>query len=121
MLTSTTPLVSATAGSKVPAATQQKLHQQAQDFEGVFLNTLFKEMFSSLKTDQSAMGGGFAEDTWRGIQAERMSDAVAADGGVGIADAIYSDLLAVQERAQASSGAASNSFTQAFSTTGYRQ
>lgn len=119
MLTSTTPLVSPTAASKVPAATRQKLHQQAQDFEGVFLNTLFKEMFSSLKTDQSAMGGGFAEDTWRGIQAERMADAVAADGGVGIADDVYSDLLAVQEQAQAST--TSNSFTPAFSTTGYRQ
>lgn len=118
MLTSTAPLVSAAAASKVPAATAHKLRQQAEDFEGVFLNTLFKEMFSSLKTDESSMGGGFAEETWRGIQAERMSDAVAADGGVGIADAVYAQLLAVQQGAQ-SAGAASG-FTPAISTTGYR-
>ena len=76
------------------------LKQQAQDLEGIFINTLMKEMFSSLKTDQKSGGGGDAEGTWRGIQAEQMSDAVSKAGGVGIADAIYSDLLAVQEASQ---------------------
>ena len=118
MLTSTVSLVSPNAASKVPTATAQKLRQQAEDFEGVFLNTLFKEMFSSLKTDASALGGGFAEETWRGIQSERMAEAVAADGGVGIADAVYSDLLAVQERAQSPSPTAG--YPPALSTTGYR-
>jgi flagellar protein FlgJ len=46
------------------------MHQQAKDLEGVFLNTLMKEMFSSIKTDDKSMGGGFAEQTWRGMQAE---------------------------------------------------
>jgi len=118
MLTSTASLISPHAGSKVPAATAQKLRQQAEDFEGVFLNTLFKEMFSSLSTDESSLGGGFAEETWRGIQSERMAEAVAADGGVGIADAVYSDLLAVQERAQSASPA--SGYPPALSTTGYR-
>jgi peptidoglycan hydrolase FlgJ len=117
MLTSTAALVSTTSTSTVPAATAHKLRQQAEDLEGVFLNTLFKEIFSSLKSDESAMGGGFAEETWRGIQAERMSDAVAADGGVGIAHAIYTDLLAVQERAQS---AAASGYPPHLSTNGYR-
>ena len=43
----------------------------------MFLNTLIKEMFSSLKTDESAMGGGFGEETWRGMQAEQLADAMA--------------------------------------------
>ena len=72
---------------------------QATELEGVFLNTLMKEMFSSLKSDGDAFGGGFAEDTWRGMQAEQMSAAMAESGGIGLADAILGDLLALQEAA----------------------
>jgi flagellar protein FlgJ len=90
---------SSTAGTTSPANVGH-LRQQAQDLEGIFINTLMKEMFSSLKTDQKSGGGGDAESTWRGIQAEQMSDAISKAGGVGIADAIYADLLAVQEASQ---------------------
>lgn len=76
------------------------LREQAKDLEGIFLNTLMKEMFSSLKTDESAMGGGFAEETWRGMQAEQMADVLARSGGVGLADALLPDLIAAQEAAQ---------------------
>ena len=86
--------------SSISPAQMGHLKQQAQDLEGIFINNLMKEMFSSLKTDQKSGGGGDAESTWRGIQAEQMSDAVSKAGGVGIADAIYSDLLAVQEASQ---------------------
>jgi flagellar protein FlgJ len=73
---------------------------QAEELEGIFLNTLMKEMFASLGTDSNAMGGGFAEETWRDMQAEQMADAVSKAGGIGLADAIMGDLLRIQERAQ---------------------
>ena len=76
------------------------LRAQAQELEGVFLNTLMKEMFSSLHTDSDAMGGGFGEDTWRGLQAEQMANAVAEAGGIGLADSIMGDLLKLQEASQ---------------------
>lgn len=76
------------------------LREQAKELEGVFLNTLMKEMFSSLKTDQSSFGGGFGEETWRGMQAEQFADSMAQAGGIGIADAILPDLIAAQEAAQ---------------------
>lgn len=76
------------------------LRSQAQELEGIFINTLMKEMFSSLKSDSDAMGGGFAEDTWRGMQAEQMSNAVSEAGGIGLADAIMGDLLKIQEASQ---------------------
>lgn len=82
-----------------PAKLSQ-LREQAKELEGIFLNTLLKEMFSSLKTEDSAMGGGFAEDTWRGMQAEQMSDTIAQAGGIGLADSILPDLIAAQEAAQ---------------------
>jgi flagellar protein FlgJ len=75
----------------------EKLHKQAVEIEGVFLNTLMKEMFSSVDTSEESFGGGFAEETWRGMQAEQFSAAVAEKGGIGLADQLMSDLLRLQE------------------------
>ncbi len=77
-----------------------RLRQQAQELEGVFLNTLMKEMFASLHADEGAMGGGFGEATWRDMQAEQLANTVAEAGGIGLADALLPDLLAAQEAAQ---------------------
>ncbi|WDR05416.1 rod-binding protein [Devosia rhodophyticola] len=77
-----------------------KLREQAEGLEGVFLNTLVKEMFSSIKTDKSSFGGGFAEQTWRGMQAEQYSNAMAQAGGIGLADQLMPGLIAMQEAAQ---------------------
>ncbi|MBS3847893.1 rod-binding protein [Devosia sp. BSSL-BM10] len=74
-----------------------RVQQQAQEFEGVFLNTLTKQLFTSLKTDESAMGGGFGEETWRSMQAEQMADTLSQNGGLGIAEQLLPDLLAMQE------------------------
>ncbi len=84
-----TPTLSPTAYSQA--------REQAIELEGVFLNTLMKEMFASLGTDENVMGGGFAEETWRGMQAEQFADSMARGGGIGLADAIVADLLALQQ------------------------
>ncbi|HTN61927.1 MAG TPA: rod-binding protein [Devosia sp.] len=81
-------------------ATMGRLRKQAQDLEGVFLNTLTKEMFSSIKTDKSAFGGGFGEETWRSMQSEQLANTMAQNGGLGIADQMMGDLIAMQEAAQ---------------------
>lgn len=74
-----------------------RLLKQARDYEGVFLNTLMKEMFSSIKTDQQSLGGGFAEETWRGMQAEQFSSILADQGGIGLAEQLMPTLLSMQE------------------------
>lgn len=76
-----------------------RVRQQAEEFEGVFLNTLTKEMFAGLKTDESVMGGGFGEETWRSMQSEHLAGAMAQNGGLGIAEQLLPDLLALQEAA----------------------
>ena len=53
------------------------LRAQATELEGVFINTLLKEMFSSIKTDSASFGGGFGEETWRGMQSEQLADSIA--------------------------------------------
>lgn len=75
------------------------VRQQAEEFEGIFLNTLTKQMFSSIKTDEGSMGGGFGEETWRSMQAEQLAATMSQNGGLGIADQLLPDLLALQEAA----------------------
>ena len=58
-----------------------------------------KEMFSSIDA-KGDFGGGFAEETWRGMQAEQFAATMAQAGGIGLADALVADLLAMQEAAQ---------------------
>lgn len=94
----TSTIAPLTAQTDSPA--NLKLKNQARELEGVFLNTLLKEMFGSLKTDKSAFGGGFAEDTWRSMQSEQLSNTIAESGGLGLADSLYTDLLAVQQAGQ---------------------
>lgn len=75
----------------------ERMRKQSVELEGVFLNTLMKEMFSSIDTSESSFGGGFAEETWRGMQAEQFATALADKGGIGLADQLMSDLLRIQE------------------------
>jgi len=78
----------------------ERMRKQAVELEGVFLNTLMKEMFTSIDTSESSFGGGFAEETWRGMQAEQFSSIVAEQGGIGLADQLMGDLLRLQEANQ---------------------
>ena len=87
------------AASALTPAQIAKVRQQAEEFEGVFLNTLTKELFSSIKTDASVMGGGFGEETWRSMQSEQLAATMAQNGGLGIAEQLLPDLLAMQEAA----------------------
>ncbi|SFZ81491.1 Rod binding protein [Devosia enhydra] len=95
----TTPLGPAALSAYSPAAIT-RARQQAEELEGVFLQTLVKEMFATTQqSGETGFGGGFAEETWRGLQAEEMAGAMARAGGIGLADQIVADLLFVQQAA----------------------
>ncbi len=83
-----------------------RMRQQAEELEGVFLNTLMSTMFSSIKTD-GEFGGGFAEETWRSMQSEQYASSMAATGGIGLADQLVQELIKYQEAAAAAQGAQS--------------
>ncbi|MBJ3783910.1 rod-binding protein [Devosia sediminis] len=79
------------------------IRKQAEDMEGVFLNMLTKEMFASIKGDEN-FGGGFGEETWRSMQAEQLANTMAQSGGIGLADDLMGQMIALQEAANASRG-----------------
>ena len=90
------------SGSTLSPAQMQRIRQQAEELEGVFLNVLTKEMFASVKGDENFGGGGFGEETWRSMQAEQLANSIARSGGVGIADDLMRQMIALQEAANAS-------------------
>ena len=84
----------ALAGSGVsPAAA--KARASAQDFEAVFLNSMFSQMFTHV--NEGPFNGGQAASTWRSFLTDEYARNFAKAGGIGIADSVYKQLIAVQE------------------------
>ena len=81
----------------VPKTTDlNKLRDTAQNFEAVFLSQMFKPMFEGIKSD-GPFGGGQAEDMWRSLMVDEYGKSIAKSGGIGIADAVMSEMLRMQE------------------------
>ena len=70
--------------------------QAAEDFEATFLSQMLSPMFETVPTD-SFMGGGHAEQVYRGMMVEEMGKEIAKQGGIGIADSVYREILKLQE------------------------
>lgn len=87
------------SGARTDVGSRDTLRAKAEELEGVFLNTLVSQMFSSIEA-RGAFGGGYAEETWRSMQAEQYASMMAQNGGIGLADQILADLLATQEALQ---------------------
>ena len=65
-------------------------------FEGYFLAQVFQNLFAGLPTD-GPFGGGPSEDLFRGLLNDEYAKTIARSGGVGIADAVYREILKLQE------------------------
>jgi Rod binding domain-containing protein len=80
-------------------ASKAKAKAASEDFEAVFLNTMFQQMFTELKGD-GPFGGNGATGVWRSFLTDEYSKSFAKSGGIGIADQVYSALLSQQEAHQ---------------------
>jgi peptidoglycan hydrolase FlgJ len=68
----------------------------AQDFEAVYLNTMFQQMFTALD-GEGPFGGGAGAGVWRSFLTDEYARTFAKAGGIGIADQVYKTLIAQQE------------------------
>lgn len=84
------------AAGKLNAASQAKARASSQDFEAVFLNSMFQQMFTGLQGD-GPFGGSGATGVWRSFLTDEYSKSFAKAGGIGIADQVYRSLMAQQE------------------------
>jgi Rod binding domain-containing protein len=87
--------MSALQQSKMTNTNLAKTKATAQDFEAVFLNTMFEHMFTGLDGD-GPFGGQGATGVWRSFLTDEYAKSFAKAGGIGIADQVYKAMLARQ-------------------------
>lgn len=68
----------------------------AQDFEAQFISTLFQSMYEGVGEDDP-FSGGPGETMFRSMLVDQYGQQLAKSGGVGIADAVYREMLKMQE------------------------
>jgi Rod binding domain-containing protein len=85
----------AAALNKVPAQAQAKAKSTAQDFEAMFLNSMFAQMTSGLK-GEGPFGDTPGTGVWRSMLTEQYSKSFAKAGGVGISNDVYRTLIMQQ-------------------------
>jgi flagellar protein FlgJ len=86
----------AAPGANYSDASKAKAKAASQDFEAVFLNSMFQQMFTGLE-GEGPMGGNGATGIWRSFLTDEYAKGFAKAGGIGIADQVYSALLSQQE------------------------
>jgi Rod binding domain-containing protein len=83
-------------GARPAVDPRVRAREQAVDFEAVFLNNMFSQMFTDTDGD-GPFGGGGKAGVWRSFLTEEYSKSFAKAGGIGIADHVYRALLNQQE------------------------
>jgi len=76
-----------------------KARKVAQDFEAFFLGQMMQPMFANVEAAEPFSGGN-AEEMWRTLQVDEYGKAIAKSGGIGIADAVFREILRMQEGMQ---------------------
>jgi peptidoglycan hydrolase FlgJ len=85
----------ADALTKVSPQAQKKAKATAQDFEAVFLNSMFSQMTSGLK-GEGPFGDTVGTGVWRSMLTEQYSKSFAKAGGIGISNEVYRSLILQQ-------------------------
>ena len=76
-------------------AVREKARTVAQEFESMFVSEMLRPVFEQIDTD-GPFGGGQAEAAFRPLLVEQYSKSIADVGGVGVSDAIMSEILRIQ-------------------------
>jgi flagellar protein FlgJ len=87
----------AEALTKVSPKAQAKAKATAQDFEGMFLNSMFSQMTSGLK-GEGPFGNTPGTGVWRSMLTEQYSKSFAKAGGVGISKDVFRELILQQAK-----------------------
>ncbi|MEH6951084.1 flagellar assembly peptidoglycan hydrolase FlgJ [Nitrobacter sp. NHB1] len=85
----------AQALEKVSPQVVQKARATSQDFEAMFLNSMFSQMTTGLK-GEGPFGDTPGTGVWRSMLTEQYSKSFAKAGGVGVSDAVFRTLIMQQ-------------------------
>jgi peptidoglycan hydrolase FlgJ len=87
----------ADALTKVSPQAQAKAKSTSQDFEAMFLNSMFSQMTSGLQ-GEGPFGNTPGTGVWRSMLTEQYSKSFAKAGGVGISNDVYRTLILQQAK-----------------------
>jgi peptidoglycan hydrolase FlgJ len=87
----------AATAPKLDAKAMHDMESSAREFEAVFISQMFEQMWSGIKTD-GPMGGGTGEQIFRSLMIQDIGRQMANQGGIGLADTVKRELIAIQER-----------------------
>ena len=95
-LTGLTPAANAAlTGFDPKAARAAKAKATGQDFEAMFLNSMFQQMFAHV--GEGPFSGGPGAKVWQSFLTDEYSKSFVRKGGIGLADQVQRELLARQE------------------------
>ncbi len=77
-------------------AFERKAWETAETFEAVFLAQILKSMSLDIKSD-GPFGGGQGEEVFQDLLSEQIANQIAANGGIGLSDSVYREILKTQE------------------------
>jgi len=83
-------------GTRPMASRNDRLRAQAQDFEAQFVNSMFQQMYAGVQ-GEGPFGNSTGVGPWRSFLTEEYAKNFVKSGGIGISDAVYKSLLALQE------------------------
>ena len=85
----------AQALERVPSQSVEKARATSEDFEAMFLNSMFSQMTTGLK-GEGPFGDTPGTGVWLSMLTEQYSRSFAKAGGVGISDAVFRTLIMQQ-------------------------
>ena len=81
---------------KHPSNFARQAKSASQSFEAVFLFEVLQSMYADVKPGFFG-GGGSSEKIHQSMLNEEVAKAVSSQGGIGIADAIYREIIKTQQ------------------------
>lgn len=83
-------------GAQSPAKAPDRVDATAEDFEAVFLTQMMERMFEGL-SGEGPLAGGAGGGAYRSMLADTFGKTIAAAGGIGLADHVRRELIALQQ------------------------
>jgi len=85
----------ADALKKISPEAQKKTRAKAQEFEAMFLNSMFSQMTTGVKGD-GPFGDTTGTGVWRSMLTDEYSKSLAKSGGIGISNDVFRALIMQQ-------------------------
>ncbi|MCH4090432.1 rod-binding protein [Acetobacter sp.] len=85
-------------GATPTKAVDPKIWKTATDFEAMTVGQMLQPMFDTIDTSKGFFGGGVGESSFRPMLTTEMSKQIEKNGGLGLAPAVYHQMLEMQEK-----------------------